>query len=71
MFDIFFTDIIIKTEELKLVVNVMDPFSNSALIESPSEENLEKFKSKIAKQVKGKINFIKVDHETRAEINKH
>lgn len=62
LFDIFFTDIIVKTKSPAIVFDVMDPFNNSVLIESDSVQLLDVIRAKIKKHAKGRTSFLMVDH---------
>ena len=61
LFDIFFTDLIIKSE--KISFDVMDPFSNSLIAISGDRKVLEKFRRIAQKKCKMKIEFGYIDHK--------
>ncbi|MBU1939659.1 MAG: hypothetical protein ABH854_02830 [Candidatus Diapherotrites archaeon] len=51
LFDMFFADVIVKSESLSLTIDMMDGFSNSVLVFGP-EDIVGKFKTLIGKKMK-------------------
>ncbi len=59
LFDIFFTDLLIKSE--KIALDVMDPFSNSLIAISKDRKTLEKFKGAAQKKCGMRMKFSYID----------
>jgi len=67
LFDIFFTDVIIKAHDhrKRLEIDLMDPASNSALLASPSLDLLNEFTGNVKKHCKHRIEARHVDIHPR------
>ncbi len=60
LFDIFFTDLLIKSE--KIALDVMDPFSNSLIAISKDRKVLENFRRIAQRKCKMRMKFAYIDH---------
>jgi len=60
LFDLFFTDVIVKTKDL--MIDMMDAFNNSFLVIGPKEK-LDEFAKKLKKMVKSAAECKYVDHQ--------